>query len=67
MHGSTLQSKYGGIEVNEAAAGPVGKNAKLKRLLPDTMLDNGALKRHLGKSGKSRCAPRSSSPSERSL
>jgi hypothetical protein len=67
VHGSALQSKYGGIEVNEAAAGPVGKNAKLKRLLPDRMLDNAALKRHLGKSGESRCSPRSSSPSERRL
>lgn len=46
-----LKSKYGGMEVSEAARLKAleDKNAKLKRLLADTMLDNVVLKDLLGK------------------
>ena len=47
-----LKSKYGGMEVSEAARLKAleDENAKLKRLLADTMLDNVVLKDLLGKS-----------------
>lgn len=43
--------RYGGMEVSEAKRlrSLEGENAKLKRLLADTMLDNAALKDLLGK------------------
>jgi putative transposase len=46
-----LKSKYGGMEVSEALRLKAldDKNAKLKRLLADTMLDNVVLKDALGK------------------
>lgn len=46
-----LKAKYGGMEVSEAARLKVleDENAKLKRLLADTMLDNVVLKDLLGK------------------
>ncbi|QDI74468.1 IS3 family transposase [Leisingera aquaemixtae] len=46
-----LKSKYGGMEVSEAARLKAleDENAKLKRLLADTMLDNVVLKDLLGK------------------
>lgn len=46
-----LKSKYGGMEVSEAArlTALEDENAKLKRLLADTMLDNVVLKDLLGK------------------
>ena len=46
------KSKYGGMEVSEAARLKAleDENAKLKRLLADTMLDNVVLKDLLGKS-----------------
>lgn len=45
------KSKYGGLEVSEARRlrELEGENAKLKRLLADTMLDNVALKDLLAK------------------
>ena len=45
------KSKYGGMEVSEAARLKTleDENAKLKRLLADTMLDNVVLKDLLGK------------------
>ena len=45
------RSKYGGMEVSEAARLKAleDENAKLKRLLADTMLDNVVLKDLLGK------------------
>ena len=45
------KSKYGGMEVSEAARLKAleDENAKLKRLLADTMLDNVVLKDLLGK------------------
>jgi putative transposase len=45
------QSKYGGLEVSEARRlrELESENAKLKRLLADTMLDNVALKDLLAK------------------
>ncbi|HCJ23172.1 MAG TPA: IS3 family transposase [Erythrobacter sp.] len=45
------KAKYGGLEVSEARRlrELEGENAKLKRLLADTMLDNVALKDRLGK------------------
>ena len=47
-----LNAKYGGMEVSEAARLKAleDENAKLKRLLADTMLDNVVLKDLLGKS-----------------
>ena len=47
-----LKSNYGGMEVSEAARLKAleNENAKLKRLLADTMLDNVVLKDLLGKS-----------------
>ncbi len=46
-----LKAKYGGLEVSEAARLKAleDENAKLKRLLADTMLDNVVLKDLLGK------------------
>ena len=46
-----LKSMYGGVEVSEAARlnALEDENAKLKRLLADTMLDNVVLKDLLGK------------------
>jgi len=45
------KSKYGGLEVSEAKRlrSLEDENAKLKRLLADTMLDNAALKDLLSK------------------
>ena len=45
------KSKYGGLEVSEARRlrSLEAENAKLKRLLADTMLDNAGLKDLLGK------------------
>ena len=45
------KSKYGGLEVSEAKRlkGLESENAKLKKLLADTMLDNAALKDLLAK------------------
>ena len=47
----TWKSKYGGLEVSEARRlrELESENAKLKRLLADTMLDNVALKDLLAK------------------
>ena len=47
----TLKSQYGGMEVPDAAKlrAVTDENAKLKRLLADTMLDNVVLKDLLGK------------------
>lgn len=47
----TWRKKYGGMEVSEARRlkSLEGENAKLKRLLADTMLDNVALKDLLSK------------------
>ena len=47
-----LKSQYGGMEVSEATRLKTleDENAKLKRLLADTMLDNVVLKDLLGKS-----------------
>ena len=45
-----FKSKYGGMDVSEAARLKALENAKLKRLLADTMLDNVVLKDLLGKS-----------------
>ena len=46
-----LKSQYGGMEVSDAAKlrAVMEENAKLKRLLADTMLDNVVLKDLLGK------------------
>jgi putative transposase len=46
-----LGSTSGGLEINEAKRlrALETENAKLKRLLPDAMLDNAALKELLGK------------------
>ena len=46
-----LKAKYGGMEVSESARLKAleDENAKLKRLLADTMLDNVVLKDLLGK------------------
>jgi putative transposase len=46
------KSKYGGMEVSDVAKmkSLEDENAKLKRLLADTMLDNVVLKDLLGKS-----------------
>jgi len=45
------KSKYGGIEVSDVAKlrAMEDENARLKRLLADTMLDNAVLKDLLGK------------------
>ena len=47
-----LKAKYGGMDVSDARKlkGLEAENAKLKRLLAETMLDNVALKDLLGKS-----------------
>ncbi len=47
-----FKSKYGGMEVSDAAKLKAleDENARLKRLLADTMLDNVVLKDLLGKS-----------------
>lgn len=45
------KSKYGGLEINEARRlkSLEDENARLKRLLADSMLDNAALKEALSK------------------
>jgi len=45
------KAKYGGLEVSEAKRlkGLESENARLKKLLADTMLDNAALKDLLAK------------------
>jgi putative transposase len=45
------KAKYGGMEVSETKRlkGLEDENARLRRLLPDAMLDNAALKDLLGK------------------
>jgi len=50
------KAKYGGLEISEARRLPEleSENAKLKRLLADTMLDNVARKDLLAKSGDPR-------------
>ena len=47
----SCKSKYGGLEVSEAKRlkGLESENARLKKLLADTMLDNAALKDLLAK------------------
>ena len=47
-----FKSKYGGMDVSDAAKLKAleDENARLKRLLADTMLDNAVLKDLLGKS-----------------
>lgn len=47
-----LKARYGGMEVSDAQRlrALEDENAKLKRLLADTMLDNSVLKDLLGKS-----------------
>ena len=47
-----FKAKYGGMDVSDARKlkGLEAENAKLKRLLAETMLDNVALKDLLGKS-----------------
>ena len=54
------KAKYGGMDVSEARRLKAleDENAKLKRMLADSMLDNVALKDLLEKSGDARCAPR---------
>jgi putative transposase len=63
--------KYGGLEVSEAKRLRVleEENAKLRRLLADTMLDNAALKDLLSKNGSARrdagsCCPSSGQPGD---
>jgi len=55
------KAKYGGLEVSEAKGlrALEDENAKLKRPLAGTMLDNPGLKDLLSKSGDARCAARS--------
>jgi putative transposase len=52
------KAKYGGMDMSEARRLKAleDENAKLKRMLADSMLDNVALKNLLGKSGDVRCA-----------
>ena len=51
------KSKYGGLELSEAPRlrELESKNARLKRLLADAMLDQAVLKDPLAKSGDARC------------
>lgn len=53
------KAKYGGLDVSEARRLKAleDENAKLKRLLADTMLDNVALKDLLGKNDDARRSP----------
>ena len=50
------KAKYGGMDVSEAKRLKAleDENARLKRLLADSMLDNAALKDLLGKNGNAR-------------
>lgn len=54
------KARYGGMEVSEARRLKAleDENAKLKRMLADSMLDNVAPKYLLGRSGDARCASR---------
>ena len=56
------KAKYGGLEVSEAKRlkGLESENARLKKLLADTMLDNAALKDLLAKNGDARREARGS-------
>jgi putative transposase len=56
--GCKWKAKYGGMGVSEARRLKAleEENAKLKRMLADSMLDNVALKDLLGKRGDARCA-----------
>lgn len=51
------KARYGGMDVSEAKRlkGLEDDNTRLKRLLADAMLDNGALKGFLGKNVDARC------------
>ena len=51
------KGKFGGLEVSDAKRLRVleEENARLKRLLADTMLDNAGLKDLLSKKGSARC------------
>jgi putative transposase len=59
------KAKYGGMDVSEARKLKAleDENARLKKLLADTMLDNSALKDLLGKNGDARCRARCRRPS----
>jgi putative transposase len=59
------KAKYGGMDVSEAKRlkGLEDENARLKKLLADSMLDNSALKDLLGKNGDVRCGARCCRPS----
>jgi putative transposase len=51
------KSKFGGLDVSEARRLKQleGENARLNKLLADSMLDNAALKDLLSKKGDARC------------
>jgi putative transposase len=53
------KAKYGGLEVSEAKRmrSLETENARLKKLLADSMLDNAALKELLSKNGRARRVP----------
>jgi hypothetical protein len=59
------KSKFGGLDVSEARRLKQleGENARLKKLLADSMLDNVALKDLLSKNGDARCEARGHRPS----
>jgi putative transposase len=61
-----FKSKYGGMEVSDAAKLKAleDENAKLKRLLADTMLDNVVLKDLAGKELTTPKAARGSAPGD---
>ncbi len=54
------KAKYGGMDVSEARRLKAleDENARLKKLLADSLLDNAALKDLLGKNGDARCRAR---------
>jgi len=54
------KSKFGGLDVSEARRLKQleGENARLKKLLADSMLDNAVLKDLLSKNGDARCEAR---------
>jgi len=60
-----LKSKFGGLDVSEAKRLKElkGENARLKKLLADSMLDNAALKDLLSKNGDARREARGCCPS----